>query len=98
MLVCAGDKASNLYSNSEAGDGFADLVFTSEDLDTGVVIEIKRCNKPDEMPLSAEAAIKQIKDRHYAQAFDGYQCSQILGFGIAFCRKLCVVKTEFLMP
>ncbi len=98
MLICAGDKASNLYSNSEAGDGFADLVFTSEDLDTGVVIEIKRCSKPEEMPSSAESAVQQIKDRHYAQAFDGYQCARILGFGIAFCRKLCVVKAESLTP
>ncbi len=96
LLICAGDKAANLHSNSEAGVGFADLVFTSEDLDTGVVIEIKRCNKPDEMPAAAEAALKQIKDKRYAQAFDGYQCARLQGFGIAFCKKLCVVKTESL--
>ncbi len=96
MLICAGDKAANLHSNTEAGAGFADLVFTSEDLDVGVVIEVKRCAKPEEMPQAAQDALEQIKIRRYAQAFDGYQCAQCFGFGVSFCKKLCVVKAEAL--
>ena len=96
MLVCAGDKASNLHSNTEAGTGFPDLVFTSEDLDVGVIIEVKRCTKPEEMPQKAQAALDQIKVQRYAQAFDGYQCSRCFGFGVSFCKKICVVKAEAL--
>ena len=94
MLICAGSTAANLRSSPEAGQGIADLVFTSEDLDTGVVIEIKRCNKPEEMPKAARAAIEQIKAKKYIQAFDGYECRKCLGYGIAFCKKLCVVVVE----
>lgn len=94
MLICAGDEVSNLRSNAEAGAGFADLIFTTEDLSTGVVIEIKRCAKPEEMPRAAKEAVAQIKEKRYVQAFDGYQCSQCWGFGIAFCKKLCVVYAE----
>ncbi len=96
MLICAGDKAANLYSNTEAEAGFPDLVFTSEDLDVGVVIELKRCDKPEELPQEAQAALAQIKARRYAQAFDGYQCSRCFGFGVSFCKKLCVVRAEAL--
>ena len=94
MLICAGDKAANLRSNMEAGIGFPDLVFTSEVLDVGVVIEVKRCNKPEEMSKVAQTGLDQVRQQRYVQAFDGYQCSRCFGFGIAFCKKFCAVKVE----
>lgn len=98
MLICAGSTAANLRSSPEAGLGIADLVFTSEDLETGIVIEVKRCHKPEEMPKAAREAIKQIKEKRYVQVFDGYECRRCFGYGIAFCKKLCVVSVEELAP
>ena len=84
----------NLQSNREAGDGFADLTFTSVGSDIGVVFEIKHCQTVNEMALSAEKALDQIQEKHYVQGFDGYFCSKIYGYGIAFCRKACVVAVR----
>ena len=94
LLVCAGEAIEGLHSNPEAGDGYADLVFTSPDMDVGVVIEVKRCREPSEMQREAKAALCQIKTKHYAQIFEEYGCATCYGFGMAFCRKLCVVTVE----
>ena len=96
MLVCAGEKADNLRSNQEGGAGFPDLVFNSEDLDVGVVIEVKCCDAPEAMPRAAEAGLAQIKSKRYVEALDGLQCERCYGFAVAFCKKLCVVKAEAL--
>lgn len=92
MLICAGDAVTELQSNAEAGCGYADLVLTSPDMDTGVVIEVKRCSRPEIMAQEAQAALDQIKAKRYAEVFEGYQCPTCYGFGIAFSKKLCVVK------
>lgn len=94
MLVCAGEAIEGLRSNPEAGDGYADLVFMSPDMDTGVVIEVKRCREPSAMQKEALAALDQIKKKHYAQFFNEYGCTTYYGFDMAFCRKLCIVKAE----
>ena len=91
------ESVENLQSNREAGDGFADLTFTSVGSDIGVVFEIKHCQSVNELALSAETALEQIRERHYAQGFDGYFCSKIYGYGIAFCRKACVVTVSDLL-
>lgn len=94
MLICAGDTITELQSNAEAGSGYADLVLTSPDMDTGVVIEVKRCSRPEIMAQEAQAALDQIRAKRYAEVFEGYQCPTCYGFGIAFSKKLCVVKVE----
>ena len=94
MLICAGDTITELQSNAEAGSGYADLVLTSPDMDTGVVIEVKRCSRPEIMAREAQAALDQIRAKRYAEVFEGYQCPTCYGFGIAFSKKLCVVKVE----
>ena len=90
-LLGSTESIENLQSNHEAGDGFADLIFTSVGADIGVVFEIKHCQNPNEMALSADRALDQIREKHYAQGLEGYSSSKIYGYGIAFCRKACVV-------
>ena len=94
MLICAGDAVTELPFNAETDGGCADWMFTSEDMGTGVVIAIKRCHRPDAMAQEAQAALDQIKAKRYAEVFEGYQCPTCYGFGIAFSKKLCVVKVE----
>ena len=91
MFACAGDSIANFHANSEAGTGFADILFTSPDQDVGVVIEIKRCDKREEMPIQAQRALMQIQNKEYAQGLEDYACKERYAYGIAFCNKSCVV-------
>lgn len=86
---------SNCLSNHKTGDGYADLMFTSPDQDTGVVIEIKRCQTPQEIIPAAQAALEQIQAKRYIDELLIFDCR---GFGIAFCRKACVVTMADLTP
>lgn len=96
MMACAEGTIGNCQSNRETGDGFADLMFTSPDQDTGVVIEIKRCQTPQEMVPSAQAALEQIREKRYVDELLNFDCRRCWGFGIAFCRKACVVTVQAL--
>ena len=91
LLAGAGDAVDGLRSNAEAGDGFADLMFTSADQDTGVVIEIKHC-APGGMTKAAQEALQQIEDKQYVQGLSDFGCTRCFGYGIAFSRKNCVIR------
>lgn len=82
-----------MSSNVEVGDGFADLVFTSGvgTKRIGVVIEVKRCAKPDDMYDAAEATLRQIREKRYDAYLDRLRCGKKCLYGIAFCRKDCAV-------
>lgn len=93
LLTCSGSYAKDLCSNAEAGDGFADLIFTygAGSKRVGVVIEIKRSDKPEDMYDCADAALKQIEDKRYTAYLDRLRCGKQYVYGIAFCRKDCAV-------
>lgn len=94
LLGCAGSYAKDLRSNVEAGDGYADLIFTSGvgSQRIGVVIELKRCAKPEDMYDTADAALRQIKNKRYTAYLDRLRCGKKCVYGIAFCRKDCAVS------
>lgn len=94
LLGCAGSYAKDIRSNAEAGDGYADLIFTSGvgSQRIGVVIELKRCAKPEDMYDTADAALKQIDDKRYTAYLDRLRCAKKFAYGIAFCRKDCAVS------
>ena len=94
LFSCAGTTVRNFESNGEAGDGYADFLFTSADEDTGVVIEIKQCREKKGMKATAQAALEQVQARRYALGLDDYACSQSFAYGIAFCGKSCIVQVE----
>ena len=100
LLACAGSLAKDIRSNSEAGHGFADLMFTSGmgPRRIGVIIEIKRCNKNEEMYSHATEAINQIKTKRYNDALDKLRCSRQFIYGIAFCRKDFEIVVEEIKP
>ena len=94
LLGCAGSYAKDLRSNIEAGDGFADLIFTYGvgSKRSGVVIEIKRCKKPEDMYDTADTALQQIRDKRYTAYLDRLRCGKQYVYGIAFCRKDCAIS------
>ncbi len=94
LFSCAGTAVRNFASNGEAGDGYADFLFTSPDGSVGVVIEIKCCHPSDNPAEVAEIALKQVQDRRYARGLDRYDCQTRYAYGIAFCNKYCVVRGQ----
>jgi len=82
-----------LLSNREAGNGRPDIVLEPQDMfgkDPYIIIEIKRCREPRELPAACEAALQQIRDRNYEAEYD-YVPAGTKPYGIAFCRKVCLV-------
>ncbi len=93
LIACADSLLATFRSNGEAGDGYADLALTSGSGSRriGAVIEIKRCNKPEDLYDAAESALVQIREKHYTDYLDKLRCSTKLVYGIAFCGRLCSV-------
>lgn len=93
LLSGAGNVIRGFQSNAEAGDGYADILFSSSKSPRiGVVIEIKHCAKAVELEKSARHAIDQIQEKRYVQGLAGIGCKRFWGFGIAFSGKSCVVE------
>ncbi len=80
-------------SNAEAGDGYADIVFSSKDNTVGVVIELKAVKDEKLMPERAADALRQVQSRKYDEAF-GPGIKKVYSYGIAFCRKSCRAQCE----
>ena len=96
LVACAESLLATFQSNGEAGDGYADLAFTagSGSRRTGVVIEIKRCDKPEDLYDAAQVALAQIHSKHYTDYLDKMRCTTQHVYGIAFCGRLCSVLGE----
>lgn len=83
-----------IKSNRESGDGFSDILIKPEDPDAGIVIEVKYAKEMKELDAACEAAMAQIKDKHYDETLRDEGRCDILAYGIAFCRKRCKVAGE----
>ena len=91
LLTSAGDEIDNLSSNREAGDGYADIMFTSENGRTGAVLELKH-SAPMEIYDAADAALVQIRAKRYAEGFSSRRCKRVWCYGVAFSGKDCAVE------
>lgn len=85
-----------IRSNRESGDGFSDITVLPEDPDAGIVIEVKYSSSVNGLEKACENAMSQIKERRYDDALREDGRDDILAYGIAFCRKRCMVVCEFL--
>ena len=92
ILTCNAD--FGVRSNREGGNGFADLLITPDDPDAGIVVEIKRAEKLDELDVACQKAMAQIHERSYADYFRNEGRTDILAYGIAFWKKRCKVVVE----
>ena len=85
-----------IRSNRESGDGFSDITVLPEDPDAGIVIEVKYSSSVNGLEKACENAMSQIKERRYDDALREDGRDDILAYGIAFCRKRCMVVCEHL--
>lgn len=81
-------------SNTEAGNGFADIIIETDDPNAGIVIELKYTRDMCNLAESCTKALKQIHDRRYQDYLLNEGRHDILLYGISFCRKRCMVQCE----
>ena len=90
------DPTWSILSNAESGDGFSDILIEPEDPDAGIVIEVKYSPTLAGMESVCEAAMAQIKEKHYDERLRNEGRENITAFGIALCKKRCKVSFETL--
>ena len=99
ILAAAGDNISGFKSQGEAGSGYADIIFSSCDESSSVVIEVKYASD-DKTGLQdlASKAIAQIEEKGYASALCGDGADRVIECGIAFRGRNCAVRCKELLP
>lgn len=92
-LLTASGCAKDLHSDGGAGEGSTDFIFTCGVgfKRVGVVIEMKRCEKPEDLCDGAGAALRAIKARGRTEYLDRLRCGRQYVYGIAFCRRDCAL-------
>ena len=84
----------NFKTNTPAGNGYADITFTSRDFKTCVVIELKSSRDETKLYELAETALKQINTKKYFEEFARNFGEKVFCYGIAFCRRSCKIRCE----
>jgi len=85
----------HVKSNRETGNGRSDIfILPNIARHQAYIIEIKIAKKSADLELKCDEALAQIEGKGYAEelALDGY--INIVKYGIAFYKKICLVKKE----
>ncbi|MDP4146618.1 MAG: PD-(D/E)XK nuclease domain-containing protein [Bacillota bacterium] len=94
MLIALHD-THEVLSNRESGYGRYDVMVVPRDVSKlGIIIEFKKLDPDDEENLeeTAEAALKQIKDKRYAVTLEDRGITNIKEFAIVFKGKEIYIK------
>ncbi len=83
-----------ILSNAESGNGFSDILIEPEDLDAGIVIEVKYALTFAGLDEACRRAMEQIRAQQYDERLRNDGRENILAYGIAFNRKRCKVICE----
>ena len=83
----------SVFSNKESGDGYSDILIETEDGETGIVIELKYAEDGN-LEKACQAALDQIRRKRYEARLleEGIKEESIVKYGIAFYKKICMVK------
>ncbi len=76
-------------SNAETGEGYSDISIQTPDR-IGIVIELKYADDGN-LEVACREALKQIKEKKYAEGLRRRGTKKIIKYGIAFCEKECMV-------
>ena len=89
---CSKGFFSEYHSNSEAGNGYADIVFRSNRRGKVVIIEIKSRSGTESNKAKAREALAQIEEKNYAAPYlNNEDISSVYAYGISFDKKDCEV-------
>lgn len=81
-----------IRSNAETGEGYSDISVCTRER-TGIIIELKYAHDGNLKAACAEA-LKQIRERKYAEGLKRQGMKDIIRYGIAFYEKECMVEME----
>lgn len=85
-----------IKSNRESGYGRYDVIlFPKKARDLGIIIEFKKADSGDSLELACSQALKQIKEKHYAQELLDRGIVRILCLAIAFEGKKVLIQSVF---
>ena len=89
---CSKEFFSEYRSNSESGDGYADIIFKSNRGGKVAIIEIKSCSGSESKKAKAREAVAQIEEKNYAKPYlNNEDISSVYAYGISFDKKDCEV-------
>ena len=89
---CSKGFFSEYHSNSESGDGYADIIFKSNRGGKVVIIEIKSCSGSESKKAKAREAVAQIEEKNCAKPYlNNEDISSVYAYGISFDKKDCEV-------
>ena len=79
-------------SNGEAGLGRFDIaILPLSRMSRGVVLELKVAKQEEDLQKLSEEACRQIRDMKYIEGLQNKGYEDILGYGIAFYKKSCII-------
>ncbi len=79
-----------IRSNRESVDGYSDIMIETEDMEKGIIIEIKYAEDGN-LQKACEKALAQIENSHYEEELKDEGIQEVLRYGIAFYKKRCKV-------
>jgi len=80
-------------SNIEAGTGRGDIILKHESgRGKAIVLELKRTAEMKDICKNSEEALKQIDKNQYTHKLEKECYTDIIKYGIAFCKKSCEVR------
>ena len=83
----------DISSNAESGDGYSDILIEIEEEHIGIIIEVKYAEE-GALDTGCKTALKQIEQKHYADALIDDDMKTILKYGIACYNKRCKVMVQ----
>ena len=94
LTMAIDEEDIDVESDTETGDGFADIILSNSTLKVAVILEFKKCENNYEARVSAaNSATKQIIERRYAQKLINENYKTIYGLGLGCGGKSCVIKS-----
>lgn len=75
-----------IRSNRESGDGYSDIMIETEDMEKGIIIEIKYAEDGN-LQKACEKALGQIENSHYDEELKDEGINEVLRYGIVFYKK-----------
>ena len=80
-------------SNAESGEGYSDISIKNEEKELGILIELKYAENAG-FDAACKEALRQIRDKNYAEELLDDGMLTILRYGIACYKKRCRVVSE----
>ena len=81
-----------IVSNQETGNGRSDImVLPAYKKKRGLVLEVKVATKEKDIEITAQRACHQIREMNYIDGLQERGYTDIIGYGIAFYKKTCVI-------